>query len=144
MDRPVVTLVGGHYGAPTRLTGSAGLLIGRPIPFQPGTASDSSRAGLLITGSAGAGGVRMAAGVAGLALEGPYLTTGFEALGTITRTATAPRGATSEATYVGAEAGLVLMSVRLSAGVAQRAAGPSESRATIFTWSVGVQVPVGW
>src|SRR4029453_14830527 len=71
-DRPLVGLVGGYYGAPTRLSGSAGPLIGRPRPFQAGTAPDSSRAGFMIAGGAGAGGVRVAAGVAGLALEGPY------------------------------------------------------------------------
>ena len=143
-DRPVVVFVGGYYGAPTRWSGGAGLLIGRPRRFQPGAAPDASRAGVMIAGGAGAGGVRVAAGVAGLALEGPYLTTGFDALFTATRTNSAPRGASADSTYVGAEAGLVLMSVRLSAGVAHRVAGDSGSRATVFTWSAGVQIPVGW
>lgn len=36
------------------------------------------------------------------------------------------------------------MSVRVSAGVAHRIAGASGSKATVFIWSVGVQVPLGW
>jgi hypothetical protein len=143
-DRPVVALVGGYYGAPTRWSGSAGLLIGRPRPFQAGTAPDSSRTGLMVAGGAGAGGVRVAAGVAALALEGPNLTTGFDALFTVTRTGAAPRDASADSTYLGAEAGLVLMSVRLSAGVAHRVSGSSGSKSTVFTWSAGVQIPVGW
>ena len=143
LDHPVF-LVGGHYGAPTRLAGTAGVLIAPPKPFTPGTAPDSSRVGLVFSGSAGTGGFRVAAGGAALALEGPFLTTGFDALLTVTRTGETPRGAAGGSTYVGGEAGLVLMSVRLSAGVAHRAAGMPGPKATVFTWSVGVQIPLGW
>ena len=143
LDHPVL-LVGGQYGAPTRLTGTAGLLIARPRPFESGTAPDSSRAGLVLTVGAGTGGFRVAAGATALALEGPMLTTGLDALVTLSRTADSPRGATGESTYIGGEVGLVLMSVRLSAGVARRTAGASGPKATIFTWSVGVQIPLGW
>ena len=92
----------------------------------------------------GSGGFSVGAGGAALALEGPYLTTGFDALFTVTRTGETPRGAGADSTYVGVEGGLVLMSVRLSAGVAHRADGPPGPKATIFTWSVGVQLPLGW
>jgi len=143
LDHPVL-LVGGQYGAPTRLTGTAGLLIARPRPFESGTAPDSSRAGLVLTVGAGTGGVRVAAGAAALALEGPMLTTGLDALFTLSRTADSPRGATGGSTYIGGEVGLVIMSVRLSAGVARRTAGDPAPKATIFTWSVGVQLPLGW
>ena len=139
-----VFLVGGQYGAPTRLTGTAGVLIAPARPFKPGTSPDSSRVGLVVAGSAGTGGWRVAAGGAALALEGPFLTTGFDALFTVTRTTETPRDAAAASTYVGGEAGLVIMSVRLSAGVARRAAGTPGPKATIFTWGVGVQIPLGW
>jgi hypothetical protein len=142
-DQPVV-LVGGQYGAPGRMSASAGVLIAPPRPLASGTAPDSSRVGILVRGTAGSGGFSVGAGGAALALEGPYLTTGFDALFTVTRTGETPRGAGADSTYVGVEGGLVLMSVRLSAGVAHRAAGPPGPKATIFTWSVGVQLPLGW
>jgi len=143
-DHPVVVLVGGDYGAPTGWLGAAGVLVARPKPFQPGTSPDSSRAGLVVTAGVGTGGFSLAAGAAFLALEGPLLTTGFDARLTLTRTGDAPRGAGADSTYVGGEAGLVIMSVRLAAGAAHRTAGPPGPKATIFTWSVGVQIPLGW
>jgi hypothetical protein len=76
--------------------------------------------------------------------EGPFLTTGFDALFTLTRTGPTPRAAAADSTYVGGEAGLVIMSVRLSAGVAHRHAGTAGPKATIVTWGVGVQLPLGW
>jgi hypothetical protein len=142
-DHPVA-VVGGDYGSPTRLLGTAGILIATPRPATPGSSSDSSRVGLLIRGAAGTGGFSMAAGAAALAREGPYLTTGFDALVTVTRTGQTPAGASINSTYVGVEGGLVLMSVRLSAGVAHRTAGAPGPHGTIFTWSVGVQIPLGW
>jgi hypothetical protein len=143
LDHPVF-LVGGQYGTPTRLVGTAGVLIAPPRPFQPGGSPDSSRVGLVLAGGAGTGGFRVAAGGAALALEGPFLTTGFDALFTVTRTAETPRGAGADSTYLGGEAGLVIMSVRLSVGVAHRTAGTRGPKVTIFTWSVGVQIPLGW
>jgi len=112
--------------------------------FTPQSSPDSSRAGLVFKGAAGTGGFGIAAGGAALALEGPFLTTGFDALLTVTRTRRTPRGAAADATYVGVEAGLVIMSVQLGAGVAQRTAGTPGPKRTIFTWSVDVQIPVGW
>jgi predicted S18 family serine protease len=37
-----------------------------------------------------------------------------------------------------------LMSVRVAAGVAHRVSGTDGSKATIFTWSIGVQLPLTW
>jgi len=139
-----VFLVGAQYGTPTRAAATAGVLVARARPFEPGAASDSSRAGLVIAGGVGRGGFRLAAGVAALALEGPLLTTGLDALFTLSRTSDTPRGATGESTYVGGEVGLLIMSVRLSAGVARRTAGGPGPKATIFTWSAGMQLPLGW
>ena len=142
LDHPVF-LVGGQYGTPTRLSATAGVLLARPRPLSAGDAANSSRAGLVVTSTAGMGGFRLAAGGAALALEGPFLATGFDAMLTVTRTNDSPRAAGGRSTYLGGEAGLVIMSVRLSAGVAHRT-GPPGSKATIFTWSVGVQFPLGW
>jgi hypothetical protein len=144
LDHPVF-LVGGQYGTPTRLVGTAGVLIAPPRPFKPGDSADSSRVGLVLAAGAGTGGFRAAAGAAALAHEGPFLTTGFDGLVTLTRTGQMPRGAAAASTYVGGEAGLVIMSVRLSAGVAHRPAGTAAGpKATIVTWGVGVQIPLGW
>ena len=139
-----VLLIGGQYGAPAGLSGTAGVLIAPPKALTPGTSPDSSRAGLVLKGGAGTGGFGVAAGATALALEGPFLTTGFDALFTISRTGHSPRGAAADSTYAGVEAGLVIMSVRLSAGVAHRVAGLPGPKATIFTWSAGVQIPLGW
>lgn len=143
LDHPVF-LVGGQYGAPIRLTGTAGVLIAPPRPFTPAGSPDSSRVGLVLSGGAGTGGFRVAAGGAALALEGPFLTTGFDALLTVTRTREKARGAAGQSTYVGGEAGVVIMSVRVSAGLARRTAGVPGPKATIFIWSVGAQMPLGW
>ena len=143
LDHPVA-IVGAQYGAPTEWFGSAGILIAPPKPFQPGTSGDSSRAGLIVTGGAGSGGYRIASGVTGLALEGPYLTTGFDGLFTVTRTGHNPHSAAADSTYIGGEFGFVIMSVRLSAGASHRTSGTSSGKATIFTWSAGVQIPIGW
>lgn len=143
LDHPVI-LIGGHYGAPTRLFGTAGVLIAPPRPFKPGNAPDSRRTGLVVAGSAGTGGFSVSAGGAALVHEGPFLTTGVDGLFSVTRTGQTPRGAAADSTYMGGEAALVLMDVRLSAGVAHRTAGAPGPNATIFTWSVGVQIPLGW
>ena len=139
-----VVLAGGGYGSPAEVFASGGVLIARAKPFEPGASLDSSRAGLVVAARAGTGGFGIAAGGAALALEGPFLTTGIDALFTVNRTTGSPRSAAPDSTYVGGEVGLVIMSVRLSAGAAHRTAGPAGPDATIFTWSVGVQIPLGW
>ena len=100
--------------------------------------------GVVLRGAAGAGGFRFDGGLAALAREGPFLTTGFDAVATLTRTTASPRAADPKAIYLGAEAGLVLMSVRVGAGIAHRVSGTDGPKATIFTWSIGVQLPLGW
>ncbi|MGE5836854.1 MAG: hypothetical protein ACM4AI_20435 [Acidobacteriota bacterium] len=108
-----MVLVGGQYGSPTRIFG--GVLIAPPKPLKPGTAPDSSRFGLLISGGAGTGGFRGSVGVGALALEGPFLATGFDALFTVTRTADSPRAPIRTPLIAGFEVGLVMISVRLDA-----------------------------
>src|SRR4029453_11541639 len=53
-DHPVI-LVGGYYATPTRLSGSAGVLIAPQNPFERDSSPDSSRLGLVFKGAAGAG-----------------------------------------------------------------------------------------
>ena len=55
---------------------------------------------------------------------------------TVTRTTSGPRNADPEATDAGVEAGLILMSVRLNAGVAHRVNGTG-TKDTIFSWGRG-------
>jgi hypothetical protein len=141
-SNPAVVLVGGQYGSPTRLFGSAGLLIAPPKPLKP-ERRQIPAGSVCPSPAAGTGGVRGGVGLSALALEGPCLTTGFDALFTITRTGASRRDADPDATYAGFEAGLVLMSVRLNAGVAHRVSGAG-TKDTIFTWGVGVQIPIGW
>jgi hypothetical protein len=142
-DRLVV-LAGGHYGSPTGIAGTLGVLIGRAGVLKPGASPDSSRAGLLVAGSAGTGGFRAEAGIAALALEGPHLATGFDALFTVTRTTGSPRGALAQATYLGGEAGLTIMDVRVSVGAAHAVSGSTAGGDTRVTWSVGVRLPFWW
>jgi hypothetical protein len=142
-NRPVVLFSAG-YAAPSRWTGGLGLLIPFAKPRPDGDLGDlREHRGLEVEASAGVGGVRLALGPAsfGKSPKGPVLF-GGNLLGSVTRTRRSPRGASADSTYVGLEGGLVLLTVRVSAGIAQRVAGAEGPRATIFTWSVGVQT--GW
>lgn len=138
-------LVGAHFGAPTRMSGSAGILLpaGRQqaSPVQPSV----TRSGVLIDGSAGPGGTRLAAGAGVRMTEGSWiLTYGLDLVGTLTRTFDSPRRAAARSTYAGISAGLTLAAFRVTAGVERRVAGPAGPRATVFTWGVGAQIPLGW
>jgi hypothetical protein len=142
-DRPLL-LPTADYGTPQRWAAGAGALIpmGKPVRMDGGTSG--TRAGIEVAASAGQGGARLAFGPAFIANEGGGMIVGFDLRGTLMRTRTLPRVATANSTYVGAEAGLAISVVRFSAGVAQRVAGPAGPKGTIFTWSVGLQIPLGW
>jgi hypothetical protein len=60
---------------------------------------------------------------------------------TIVRTSDSPQGVMPQSTYVGGEAGLLWMSVRIGLGAAHRVSGPGP-RDTVFTWNVGFRT--GW
>jgi hypothetical protein len=141
---PVVFLAGGEYGTPARASGTAALLIGPARPLKTGTSPDSSRIGVLVGGRVGMGASALTAGLSALALEGPWLTTGFDALAVVSHTTTHAGAAVVDTTYVGGEFGLVLLSARLSAGASHRTSAAPTGKATIFTWSVGVRAPIGW
>lgn len=139
-ERPLF-LAGGRYDAPLRSSGGVGLLV--PLwELEYGDAGCTTPAyrGLLVEGSAGAGGGRLAVGLARRVKEdGKPALFGQDVLLSVIKTGSSPRGADPESKYVGIEAGLTLVAVRMSAGVAQRV-GSTGSKATIFIWSVGAQV----
>ena len=99
--------------------------------------------GPLVTAGAGSGGFRVAGGVGALETMGPGLATGLDLQLVISRTTDGPRHASSQSTYIGAEGGLVITSVRFSLGFAHRIGGSAAELRNILTWSVGVQIPIG-
>ena len=130
-------LLGVHYGAPERLSGSvSGVFpIGRPRREAGGALARA----LEIRGRVGRGGYGFGVGPRFL-LYGPF---GPEAMLTVTRTFSSPRRARGQSTYVGLEVGYQLLG-RVSLGVARQVDGPSDRRDTTLTWSVGVQIPHGF
>src|SRR5437016_6263438 len=107
-------LIGAQYGAPTRAAGTAAIVLPVGPQRSPKNVQPSAeRSGVLIGASAATGGEQVSAGLGAMLTEGSYLLTyGFDIRGTLTRTREAPRGATADATYAGAEAGLTLSVVR--------------------------------
>ena len=129
--------LGVYYGAPERLSGSVSgvFFYGAINPKNPNTPKKA----LTIRAAAGQGGVSV-----GIGHRAPrYFSFGPEALMTVTRTFSSPRGGTGQSTYVGLEVGYVSLG-RVSIGVARQVDGPSDRRDTILTWSVGVQFPYGF
>lgn len=129
--------LGVYYGTPERLSGSISgvLFYGETNPKNPNTPKKA----LSIRAAAGQGGFSV-----GIGHRAPrYFSFGPEALMTVTRTFSSPRGGTGQSTYVGLEAGYVSLG-RVSIGVARQVDGPSDRRDTILTWSVGVQFPYGF
>jgi hypothetical protein len=129
-----------HYGAPLRAAAGAALL----VRTKPWRCEDGwcAAPGVEVQAMTGQGGWRIGGGFASIGIF-----TG-DALVTVTRTRSAPRGASPESTYLGAEGGLsvpfygnenAFFSVRPSIGIAHRVhgAGTSADRTT-FAWNVGV------
>jgi hypothetical protein len=119
------------YGAPLRTAASFAVFRSNPNPKQ-----EQQIEGWLVEAGIGQGGARISAGHAGF-LE--YF--GLDVRGVLTRTFASPRKATPRATYAGVEGGMTIAYVRLAAGFAHRLTGSGE-RATIFTWSGAVQIPI--
>jgi hypothetical protein len=128
--RPLL-LPGVSFGTPLRI--AAGLAVFVPTKVEGGARTR----GFIVEGSAGQGGAR---GSFGFASYLEYM--GIDFRGVFLRTGASPRGASAEATYAGAEAGLTIAYVHLSAGVAQRLAGPDGDHRTIFTWSASIEIPI--
>jgi hypothetical protein len=139
-------LLNAQYGAPMRASAGIGVLSSFDRRKKSRSVEERQvRSGLLVAGNVGKGGEQLAVGIGGLVTEGSYLLIyGFDIRGTVTRTGTSPRQAAAESTYGGVEAGLTLSLVRLSAGYARRLSGAAATRRHALTWSVGVQLPLGW
>ena len=128
--------LGVHYGAPERLCGSiSGVFLYGGFDPRSGLPKEN----LAIRGVAGQGGVSVGIGHRA-SFYGPF---GPEALMTVTRTFSSPRGGMARSTYVGFEVGYQLMG-HVSIGVARQVDGPSDRRDTMLTWNVGVQIPYGF
>ena len=128
--------LGVHYGAPERLSGSiSGVFFYGGLDPKRGLPKEN----LAIRAVAGQGGVSVGIGHRA-PFYGPF---GPEALMTVTRTFSSPRGGIARSTYVGFEVGYQLMG-HVSIGVARQVDGPSDRRDTILTWNVGVQIPYGF
>ena len=133
----------GGFGAPQRAGGGVALI----LPLKTWTCEDGLCGGrnLEIQANGGAGGWRVGGG---LAIVGyPFRS---DLLFTASGTASSPRGARSDSTYVGIEGGFAFpvypvgkrsfINVRPAIGVAHRVRGPGGGSATAFTWSVGVGI----
>jgi hypothetical protein len=128
--------LGVYYGAPERLSGSISGVFLEP---NPRNINGVSKKALTIRAAAGQGGFS-----AGIGYRAPrYASFGPEALMTVTRTFSSPRGGTGQSTYVGLEVGYVSLG-RVGIGIARQVDGASDRRDTILTWSVGVQFPYGF
>jgi hypothetical protein len=117
-------LFGGGYDAPTRLTGNVGMQWWRE-------SAGSYPDGLIVETGVGQSGLRVSAG--------PFRSgedAWVDVRGVLTRTWADPIWATSSSTYVGAEAGVTFMFVRVAAGVSHRVAGPDGPHGTVFTCGV--------
>jgi hypothetical protein len=119
------------YGAPLRTAVSFAVFRSNPNPRQ-----EQLIDGWSVEAGVGQGGARFSAGHSSF-LE--YV--GIDLRGVLTRTFKSPRGATPSSTYAGVEGGLTIAYVRVTAGVAHRLGGLG-GKATIFTWSGGVQIPI--
>ena len=141
-----LVLLNAQYGAAMRASAGIGVLTSSDArKGSPSVEERQMRSGLLVAGSVGKGGEQLAIGLGGIVTQGSYLRTyGFDLRGTVTRTRTSPLEATAESTYGGVEAGLTVSLVRVSAGYARRLSGTSGSDRNTFTWSIGVQLPLGW
>ena len=136
--RPVL-LGGVRKSGPLGPSATVGVLF--PLrPVKQGTDHGSNfyaHRGLLIEAAAGDEGFELAAGWGQRwkLRRGPALY-GQDVLATAFRKHTAA----GDATYVGGEAGLTIMTLRMSVGAATRVDGPVDAARTVFTWGVGFHI----
>jgi hypothetical protein len=137
-SRPVFS-IGGRYDGTIR----EGVEFGLIVPTDSVPPDDFILRyveGIKVVASGGQSGARVAVGRAFLLkLAKGGSIGGLELLGSTVRTLRGPRDASPHSTYLGAEAGFLLLGAHASVGLAQRVMGPSGPHATILTWSVGVQ-----
>jgi hypothetical protein len=129
-DHGLLLLPNAQYGTPLKTSVGLGLF------FE--TSDDGQLlSGAIVEGAAGQGGIR---GAFGLQRFLEYI--GLDVRAVVHRTWSSPRGASADSTYLGGEMGLTIAYVRLSLGFARRVAGPSGEKATIKTWTAGMQIPI--
>jgi hypothetical protein len=128
-------VVSALYDTTTRTTAEGGVLIPLKLGWDEDVVFRECRC-LEATAGVGPGGSRFAVGPSFRVLWRPILPLGADALLTIVRTSDSPRGVIPQSTYVGGEAGLLYMSVRIGLGIAHRASGRGPQD-TVFTWNVG-------
>jgi len=137
--RPLL-LAGAKKSGPLHEAATVGILI--PLrPLERGSDFGSSfygYRGVIVEATAGAEGFELAAGWGrrwklpkGPALFGEdVMATAFQR-----RSDTSP-----DATYVGGEVGLTMMTFRVQVGAATRVAGAEQADRTIFTWGIGFNI----
>ena len=136
--RPIF-LAGARKSGPLGGSATVGILF--PLkPVKQGTDHGSSfwaHRGVLIEAAAGNDGFELAAGWGQRwkLRRGPALY-GQDILATAFRRQTD----TGNATYVGGEAGLTMLTLRMSVGAATRVDGPVDAARTIFTWGIGFHI----
>ena len=136
--RPVL-LGGARKSGPLGPSATVGILF--PLrPVKQGTDHGSNfyaHRGVLIEAAAGDEGFELAAGWGQRwkLRRGPALY-GQDILATAFRKHTEA----GDATYVGGEAGLTIMTLRMSVGAATRVDGPVAADRTIFTWGIGFHI----
>ena len=132
-------LAGARKSGPLGGSATVGILF--PLkPVKQGTDHGSNfwaHRGVLVEAAAGDGGFELAAGWGQRwkLRRGPALY-GQDVLATTFR----KRTAGGDATYVGGEAGLTIMTLRMSVGAATRVDGPIDAERTIFTWGIGFHI----
>jgi hypothetical protein len=136
-----------QYGAPLRLTGGVSVLV--PVGRTVMESGVLGARGIEFQASGGQGGWRVAAGAAAAGF--PFWWA--DVLVTATRTTADPRGARSQSTYAGVEAGCALIlpldewvhlpfsvMFKPSVGFARQLDAPPEGKRTMFTWSTGAHI----
>ncbi len=132
-------LAGARKSGPLGGSATVGILIPVKAPARgTGYGSDwYQHRGVLVEAAAADDGFALAAGWGRrwTPRRGPVLY-GQDILATAFRR----RNSTADATYVGGEVGLTMMTVRMSVGAATRVDGPVEADRIIFTWGVGFHI----
>jgi len=142
---PPVFFVGGLDDAKTRATAEVGVL----VPYQVndrGTKGEWGQNGKFVDcvclealAGVGLGGARFAIGPAVEDATIPILWFGADALLTILRTFDSPRGARPNTTYVGGEAGIMVMGIRARVGYAHAVSGAGRY-GNVVTGNIGVRL----
>jgi hypothetical protein len=136
-------LTGVKKSGPLNGAGMVGLL----IPLKPlgrsGDLGGQLRAyrGVILEAGAGSDGFEAGVGWA-RRLKEPrrFAIFGEDVMAKAFRKRSATEGAGTDATYVGGEVGLTLLTLRVGVGAATRVEGPESSDRTIFTWGVGFHI----